>query len=46
MTTISGKMCKCHGIGTVKVHTDIGNFADIEALVVHEAIRFQPAAGL
>ena len=29
-------MCKCHGIGTVKVHTDTGNSADVEALVIHE----------
>ena len=44
MTIISGKATKCHGIGTVKVHTDTGNSADIEALVVHK--RFQPIAGL
>ena len=36
MTTISGKANKCHGIGTGKVHTDTGNSADIEALVVYE----------
>ena len=36
MTTIRGEMCKCHGIGTAKVCTDIGNSADVEALVVHE----------
>ena len=34
--TISSKMCKSHGIGTVKIHTDTGNFADVKALVVHE----------
>ena len=36
MTTISGEATKCHGIGTVKVCTDTGNSADIEALVVNE----------
>ena len=29
-------MCKCHGIGAVKVCTDTGNSTDVEALVVHE----------
>ena len=36
VTTISGKMSKCHGIRTVKVRTDTGNSADVEALVVYE----------
>ena len=35
-STISGEMCKCHGIETVKVCTDIGNSADVEVLVVRE----------
>ena len=33
---INSEMCKCHGIGTVKVHTDTRNSADVEVLVVHE----------
>ena len=36
MNTISGEATKSHGIGTVKVHTDTRNSADIEALVVHK----------
>ena len=38
MTTISSEANKCHGIGTVKVRTDTGNSADIEALVVHKML--------
>ena len=33
---MNSEMGKCHGIGTVKVCTDTGNSADIEALVVHK----------
>ena len=36
VTTISSEMCKCHGIETVKIHTDTGNFAEVNTLVVHE----------
>ena len=36
MTTISDETTKCLGIGTVKVRTDTGNSADIEAQVVLE----------
>ena len=36
MTTISSEATKCHGLGTVKIYTDIENSADIEALIVHE----------
>ena len=36
MTTISGEMCKCHEIETVKVCTDTGSSTDIEALVILE----------
>ena len=39
-------MCKCHGIGTVKICTDMGNSADVKTLVVHERPLLWPTAGL